>query len=170
MHSPSLFSLKPTASHWILSGDGWQHKQQYEREKQDKTKSSKDKTKKRELKLFEIWKWRRNRKRVYQSFSYWKMWMPVTVRERNVWRGKSKKCSNTSEWRDKKIGDVFIVSWFFHLKPYFLYYLIFFTFDNFPTQTHQWHHHSFILYFFFSLTTTFFAEFSFLLLITYKLN
>ena len=25
MHSPSLFSLKPTASHWILSGDGWWH-------------------------------------------------------------------------------------------------------------------------------------------------
>ena len=30
MHSLSLFSLKPTASHWILSGDGRRHKQQNE--------------------------------------------------------------------------------------------------------------------------------------------
>ena len=37
-------------------------------------------------------------------------------RERNVWRGKGKKCSSTNEWKDKKPGDVFIVSWFFHLK------------------------------------------------------
>ena len=30
--------------------------------------------------------------------------------------GKSKKGSSTNEWKDKKTGDVFIVSWFFHLK------------------------------------------------------
>ena len=30
---------------------------------------------------------------------------------------KVKKSSSTNEWIDKKTGDVFIVSWFFHLKP-----------------------------------------------------
>ena len=85
-------------------------------EKRDKTESSKDKAKKWELKLFEIESGEEIVKEYINSFliergEYQWLW------ERNVWRGKSKKCSSTNKWKDKKTGDVFIVSWFFHLKP-----------------------------------------------------
>ena len=127
MHSPSLFSLKPTASHWILRGDGRWHKQQNElRTKTPKLRETRQnwklKRQNKEERVKIVWNLVsvEERVRAYQSFFYWKMWKLVTVREwergRNVWRGKSKKGSSTDEWKDKKTGVVFLVSWFLHLK------------------------------------------------------
>ena len=71
------------------------------------------------------------------------MWERETCREEKVKKGSS----TTHEWKDKKTGDVFIVSWILSFKAISFYIIKFFFFhfcqkrkifpyyNNFPTQT-----------------------------------